>query len=122
MSQKSTLLTALPAPQGPQFLELQRHVENYDGTANGQMTVFVNVNEIRAFQPSLTEGRVIMQTSSEVLTVITTVKSLKEALNFLRQNPHRASVVLRETWNGKPREPSLDDLGEIISDEEATRV
>ena len=120
MSQKATLLTALPAPRGPQFLELQ--CLSGFAPAEHQRTLFVNVNEIRAFEASLTEGRVVLQTSSEILTVISTVKSLKEALNFLRQNPHRASVVLRETWDGRAREPSLDDLDEIIPDEKATKV
>lgn len=122
MPQKATLLTALPAPQGPQFLELQKVLAHIDGTPDKQKTVFLNVNDIASWQASVTEGRILIQTRYELLTVQSTVKSLKEALNFLRQNPHRASVILRETWDGKAREPSLDDLDEIIPDEKATKV
>jgi len=122
MSSKSQLLTALPAPSGPQFLEVQRVQVHFDGTPDGKKTVFLNVDTILGFEASLTEGRVLIRTDSELLTVISTVQSLKEALNFLRQTPHRASVILRETWAGQRREPSLDDLDEIIPDEEATRV
>jgi hypothetical protein len=121
MSQKATLLTALPAPQGPQFLEVNR-VLSISSEGREYRGELVNVTDIRGVSPSCHADCLQFSTSNEILTVVSTIKSFKEALNFLRQNPSRASVVLRETWDGRAREPSLDDLDEILPDEKATRV
>lgn len=110
---------AVSNPTGPQFLEAKRT----KGVSEEATTVFINTSDIGVVTP-IGSYHLQIQLPSEVVTVKATLMSFKEALNFLRQTPHRGSVVLREQWDGrrKSSDDDLDTLDDIIPDEDAVKV